>query len=72
MYYPMTTSLQVEAHDAWLAEMQKEPSPQAGKTALSAGREHPLARFGAWLVSTGQRMQTSPATLAGPDQIQAT
>ena len=42
MYYPMTTSLQVEAHDAWLAEMQKEPSPRTGKTARSAGREHPL------------------------------
>ena len=71
MYYPMTTSLQVEAHDAWLAEMQKEPSAGIGKTARSTGREHPLARIGAWLVSTGQRLQTSPGTLAGPDQIQA-
>ena len=70
MYYPMTTSLQVEAHDAWLAEMQKEPSPQIGKTVRSLGREHPLARFGAWLVSTGQRLQAPPETLAGPDQIQ--
>jgi hypothetical protein len=67
----MTTSLQVKAHDAWLAEMQKEPSPQAGKTVRSMGREHPLARFGAWLVSTGERLQTSPEALASPDQIQA-
>jgi len=71
MYYPMTTSLQVEAHDAWLAEMQKEPSPQVGKTARSAGREHPLARFGAWLVSTGERLQTSPEALAASDQASA-
>ena len=71
MYYPMTTSLQVKAHDAWLAEMQKEPSAGTGKIARSAGREHPLARLGAWLVSSGERLQTSSGTLVGPDQIQA-
>ena len=68
MHYPMTTSLQVKAHDAWLAEMQKEPSAQVGKIARSAGREHPLSRFGAWLVSIGQRMQVGPAALSPNDR----
>ena len=71
MYYPMTTSLQVKAHDAWLAEMQKEPSSGTGKAARSADRQHPLARLGAWLVSTGHRLQTSPEALAASDQASA-
>jgi hypothetical protein len=71
MTYPMTTSLQVEAHDAWLAEMQKEPSPGTGTTARSAGRAHPLARFGAWLISNGQRLETGAGALTANDQASA-
>ena len=71
MNYPMTTSLQVAAHDAWLSEMKREPSPETGKTARFAGRDHPLARFGAWLVSTGEKLQTSPEALAASDQASA-
>jgi hypothetical protein len=71
VYYPMTTSLQVEAHDAWLAEMQKEPAVRVGKIARSAGRKHSLSRFGAWLVSTGQRMQAGTEALAASDQASA-
>ncbi len=33
MLNPMTTGLQVAHHDAWLAEMQKEPSPEIGQVA---------------------------------------
>jgi hypothetical protein len=33
MLNPMTTGLQVAHHDAWLAEMQKEPSPEMGRVA---------------------------------------
>jgi hypothetical protein len=33
MLNPMTTGLQVAHHDAWLAEMQKEPSPELDKVA---------------------------------------
>jgi hypothetical protein len=32
MFYP-TTGLQVASHDAWLDEMNKEPSPEAGQVA---------------------------------------
>ncbi len=32
MFVP-TTGLQVASHDAWLAEMRKEPSPEIGRVA---------------------------------------
>lgn len=39
MLYP-TTGLQVASHDAWLAEMRKEPSPELGRVARPEAEAH--------------------------------
>lgn len=40
MLNPMTTGLQVAGHDAWLAEMRKEPSPELGRVARPEAEAH--------------------------------
>jgi hypothetical protein len=40
MLNPMTTGLQVASHDAWLAEMRKEPSPELGRVAQPEAEAH--------------------------------
>lgn len=57
MSYPLPTSLQVAYHDAWLAEMQKEPTLQVGQPARLGVRGRLLSRLGNWLVFTGLRLQ---------------
>ena len=45
MFYP-TTGLQVASHDAWLDEMNKEPSSEAGQVAkgqVQGGRMRGMA-----------------------------
>ncbi|MGD8474850.1 MAG: hypothetical protein PVH59_12045 [Anaerolineae bacterium] len=37
MFYP-TTGMQVASHDAWLEEMQKEPSDGRGKVVKASAR----------------------------------
>jgi hypothetical protein len=38
MFYPISTGSQIASHDAWLAEMRKEPSSEIGQV-VGPGRE---------------------------------
>jgi DMSO/TMAO reductase YedYZ molybdopterin-dependent catalytic subunit len=58
MFHPIPTSSQVAQHDAWLAEMRKEPLQGAGKPARLRVHRRLLSRLGKWLVATGLRLQT--------------
>jgi len=58
MNYPIPTSSLLALHDAWLAEMQKEPSPyRSAKPARIRAQRSLSLRVGRWLVSTGLRLQ---------------
>ncbi len=57
MMSPLSTSLQVASHDAWLAEMRKEPSEEVGRVVRPGIRQRLKLRVGQWLVSTGTRLQ---------------
>jgi hypothetical protein len=57
MFHPITTSLQVAYHDAWLQEMQKEPGPRVGQPARLGVRGRLLMCLSSRLVSTGLRLR---------------
>lgn len=54
MWHPVSTSLLLASHDAWLEEMRKEPSQEIGRP-VRPGLRHRLAlRASQWLISAGQ------------------
>jgi hypothetical protein len=57
MNYQIPTSSLLALHDAWLAEMQKEPSYHFVKPARIRARRRLSCRVGKWLVSAGLRLQ---------------
>jgi hypothetical protein len=71
MFYPTTTGLQVASHDAWLAEMKKEPSPELGRVARPEAEGHLRTDLAFQLaemaepVAEGQRKRGLASRLAG-------
>jgi hypothetical protein len=54
MLHPTTTGLQVASHDAWLAEMRKEPSPELGRVALPEAEAHRKQKMASQLAGVAE------------------
>jgi hypothetical protein len=57
MWYPVSTSLLLASHDAWLEEMRKEPAEEISRPVRQRLRRGLGLRVSQWLISTGQRLQ---------------
>jgi hypothetical protein len=69
MLNPMTTGLQVAHHDAWLAEMQKEPSPEVGQVAQLEAEGRVRKGLASRLAGVAKRLRSRswPAAPRVPD-----
>ena len=64
MFSP-TTGLQVAGHDAWLAEMRKEPSPEIGPVAKARRRRRwnraVASALAGWIERMGPQRREEPS-----------
>jgi hypothetical protein len=67
MLHPTTTGLQVAGHDAWLAEMRKEPSPELGRAARPKAEVQRRKRLASQQVEMGKEPSAELGGLARPD-----
>jgi hypothetical protein len=56
MVHPMTTGSQIASHDAWLAEMQKEPSAELAQVERSASQRGRLWTIASRLGGLARRL----------------
>jgi hypothetical protein len=68
MFYP-TTGLQVASHDAWLDEMNKEPSPELGQVVKAEAKGGRMRGVASRLAGVARRLrpQRWPEVPAVPD-----
>jgi hypothetical protein len=57
MFHPMTPGSLIASHDAWLAEMNKEPSAELGQVVRPEGQRGRLRGMASRLIQLAHRLR---------------